>query len=208
MADEACERLDELTLNFFDKFEQIQAKREEICKIMKDGYLNLSQARYSMGNKSVCPLQYSEKMKASTFVSLNDNDGLAFEIVNFKAEDCTKDVKEEQSGSVRKRKVDKKPENENIDGSNSVKDLHVDDTEDLTLQELSLKDRKQADDPLKWFGVLVPVCLRTGQAQFRKAIDLCCELVNLENEIKTLMEKYRSQKKLKIKQKDEQSKDC
>jgi len=202
MVDTVCEKLDELTLNFFDKFEQLQAKREEICKIMKDGYLNLSQARYSMGNKSVCSLQYSEKMKASTLVDLNENGEISFEIMNVEAGDCKKDTKEGKSSSLRKRKVNNKLENENLDDKISVKDSIDDDVEveDLSSKELSLKDRKRTDNPLKWFGVLVPMCLRTGQAQFRTVIDLCCELVNLENEMKILIEKYRTQKQLKLKQ--------
>lgn len=203
MADSVCENLDELTLDFFDKFEQLQAKREEICRKMRDGYLNLSQARYSMGNKSVCSLQYSENMKATSLVEMNENGEVAFDIVKDKPGDSKEEKNEDNPSSLRKRKGKQKPERDDKDIS--AEDSKKDDdlvVEDLPLEDLSLKVRKQTD-PLKWFGVLVPMCLRTGQAQFKSTIDLCCEIVNLENDIKILMSKYRTLKQLKVKQKDE-----
>ena len=60
--EDACEELDHLIVEFLESFECLQGKREYLNASIRDGHLNLSKARYSMGNKSVGALQYSHKM--------------------------------------------------------------------------------------------------------------------------------------------------
>lgn len=54
-------------------------------------------------------------------------------------------------------------------------------------------------DPLKWFGILVPGCLKTGQNNFQSAIELSCDIVNLEMKVKEIIEKLNV---LKIRKKE------
>ncbi|XP_031559702.1 coiled-coil domain-containing protein 115-like [Actinia tenebrosa] len=208
MADDSvAEKLDDLTLEFFEKFESLQRKREELSKAMRDGYLNLSQARYSMGNKAVGPLQYSSRMQA--LVSVYENNAMQFELqknIPGHSENKKEDQEDESSSSGLRKRKGTLPSKENGEISESV-----DDNLAFGVQEIELSDMKKKDktvgrqetvgkDPLKWFGVLVPMCLRTGQNDFRSAIDLCCDLVNLENEMKDLMKNFREFKALKHKQ--------
>ena len=60
--EDACEELDHLIVEFLESFECLQGKREYLNASIRDGHLNLSKARHSMGNKSVGALQYSHKM--------------------------------------------------------------------------------------------------------------------------------------------------
>ena len=62
-----CSDLDKLTVTFFDNLELLREKREHLNGAIRDGHLNLSKARYSMGNKSVGTLQYSHKMDCALY---------------------------------------------------------------------------------------------------------------------------------------------
>ena len=42
---------------------------------------------------------------------------------------------------------------------------------------------KKVDDPLKWFGILVPNSLRSSQKCFQKAVEHSVECANIQNEI-------------------------
>jgi vacuolar-type H+-ATPase subunit D/Vma8 len=201
MADSTSEELDELTLEFFEKFEVLQRKREKLCKVMKNGYLNLSQARYSMGNKAVGTLQYSSRMQA--LISVHENDFMKFELqknILNKSVDKEEEAEENSLTSGLRKRKGIVPSKENGDISNSdVNDKLTGGVQEIELNDMVKKKKNLAQDPLKWFGVLVPMCLRTGQNDFKSAIDVCCELVNLENEIKALMKNYRELKILKHK---------
>ena len=60
--EDVCEELDHLIVEFLESFECLKGKREYLNASIRDGHLNLSKARHSMGNKSVGALQYSHKM--------------------------------------------------------------------------------------------------------------------------------------------------
>lgn len=63
----------------------------------------------------------------------------------------------------------------------------------------NLEDGKQAlQDPIKWFGLLVPPALRSSQASFRAAVgDGIPALVNVDNEMKEVeIEIRRTRKRL------------
>lgn len=202
MADDCVpEKLDELTLEFFEKFESLQQKREELCKAMRDGYLNLSQARYSMGNKAVGPLQYSSRMQA--LVLVHDNDAMKLELqrnIPGKSKDKKEDTEEESSSSGLRKRKGLLSSKENGKISELLEDNLAFGVQEMELSDLKKKNEIVKQDPLKWFGVLVPMCLRTGQNDFKSAIELCCDLVNLENEVKDLMKNYREFKALKHQQ--------
>ena len=62
------------------------------------------------------------------------------------------------------------------------------------------EDGKQAlQDPIKWFGILVPPALRSSQAYFRGAVgDNLPSLVNVDNEMKEVeIEIRRTRKRLR-----------
>lgn len=57
--------------------------------------------------------------------------------------------------------------------------------------------RSHGQDPLKWFGVLVPQNLRQGQAWFQKALDLVIQCINIKEELENCQYEYK--KLLKVK---------
>lgn len=66
-----------------------------------------------------------------------------------------------------------------------------------TKQDTDNGPRSQSQDPLKWFGVLVPQNLRQGQAWFQKALDLVVQCANVKEELENCQHEYK--KLLKVK---------
>ncbi|XP_054270348.1 coiled-coil domain-containing protein 115 [Macrosteles quadrilineatus] len=60
------------------------------------------------------------------------------------------------------------------------------------VQKVSSEDKSKNvnQDPLKWFGVLVPTNLRQAQSWFNKALDLSVQSANITVEINASLEKY------------------
>ena len=214
--DDICGELDQLTLEFFDNLELLQEKRECLNAAIRDGHLNLSKARYSMGNKSVGALQYSHKMDFALY-HVEDLDG------------CPK----EQSESTCMFKLRKSLPGKGVEPSNAIVDdgdqdknvlrrrksrqpdgLRENSDEISGIEELSIEEKLPLDgsrngcvqDPIKWFGILVPGCLKTGQKNFQSAIELSCEVVNLEAKLSEIIDKFKVIKTRKSKLNLEESK--
>jgi len=60
-------------------------------------------------------------------------------------------------------------------------------------------DSKSTQDPLHWFGILVPMPLRQTQAAFRRAIDTVCKIASLQAQLLDIHKQYRRHMKLKAK---------
>jgi len=52
-------------------------------------------------------------------------------------------------------------------------------------------------DPLHWFGILVPMPLRQSQAAFRRATDVVCKIASLQVQLLDIRGRYRSALKAK-----------
>ena len=58
------ERLDALFCDFFEKFEELRALKEECNTLLRSGFFNLGRARYNQGGKTITRLQYNLNMQA------------------------------------------------------------------------------------------------------------------------------------------------
>lgn len=65
--------------------------------------------------------------------------------------------------------------------------------------ELSLHDPKKESiqDPIKWFGVLVPQTLHKAQGMYKSSLNWIIEAVNVQNKISQLHENYDKLKQIK-----------
>ena len=50
-------------------------------------------------------------------------------------------------------------------------------------REETPQKKSDSDDPLKWFGILVPSSLKQSQKCFQKAVERSVECANIQNEI-------------------------
>ena len=65
--EDLCEEQDHLIIEFLESLECLQEKREYLNASIRGEHLHLSKARHSMGNKSLCALQYSHKMDCALY---------------------------------------------------------------------------------------------------------------------------------------------
>ena len=195
--EDICIQLDKLTVEFFDNLELLQEKRENLNAAIRDGHLNLSKARYSMGNKSVGALQYSHKMDYALYHVRNEQPMDSSFILELQktlpgkvmvTSETGVHENDEEKNVLRRRK----PQNsDNLSREHNeitaIEELSYSKEEELALNDSS---NGYVQDPLKWFGILVPGCLKTGQKNFQSAIELSCEVANLEAKAREIIGKF------------------
>jgi hypothetical protein len=187
-------QLDNILVEFFETLGKLYKEQANLENMMKNGFLMMSRARYNMGTKSVGISQYDERnMKASKMVSMTTDDvngRKTFEFVN--PSDCTFDSSDESnelkgSSGLRQRK--------NV-GSERVETLGPE-GDQLISNDSNSKNCKIDNDPIKWFGVLVPQSLRQSQGYFKQATETVLNVSNLKMKVLDLKDKYKSLQKEK-----------
>ncbi|EPY75883.1 Coiled-coil domain-containing protein 115 [Camelus dromedarius] len=150
-------KLDSLLLQLLGDLEELEAKRAALNARVEEGWLSLSKARYNMGAKSVGPLQYASRMEPQVRVGTSEaQDGLQkFWLV--RAGTQTPEEVGPREAALRRRKgLTRTPE----------------------------PDPSPApQDPLNWFGILVPHSLRQAQASFREGLQLAADMASLQSRI-------------------------
>ena len=199
------QKLDELLLEFFEKVEELQSTRNALASDMKNGFLLMSKARYSMGNKSVSSLQYSEKMDARVKVITKDDfltkSPEEKEEVKGKNSKAFQIVSEGDSTSAEKLETDSNPEcsvrRRRVVLTDKNKKDFVNSSELDEEEHVSKKTVKKFNDPLRWFGVLVPSCLRQCQQEFKSSCQFLCQIACLQFEINQILGDIKQLKELK-----------
>ncbi|XP_035675766.1 coiled-coil domain-containing protein 115-like [Branchiostoma floridae] len=196
-----CERLDELIVELFDKLEALTAARKRMDDHLKQGYFNLAKARYSLGVKGVGQIQYAAIMEPLVHVHVSEEDScskfnLDRIIPNKSSSGAAKKVSfDDQESKVRRRHTGRGDEEneEQREGSDEEEDDEVAElssgVEDLELHQVV--DPHSLQDPLRWFGILVPPCLRHGQHSFSQVIAMSCQVASLQSQIDQLRLEYR-----------------
>uniref|UniRef100_A0A8D0B7E0 Vacuolar ATPase assembly protein VMA22 n=1 Tax=Salvator merianae TaxID=96440 RepID=A0A8D0B7E0_SALMN len=181
---EVCEELDQIILQIFDALELLQTKRKAFNSLVEQGWFSLSKSRYAMGNKSVSTLQYGHQMTPLVRVktSETEKDEVEFNIV---AEDL----------DAPKQKVESTAVVEEIGPSEQVlrrrkgpgKTEGTAQAQDATSRPA---DTPGHQNPLHWFGILVPQSLRQAQRTFQEGIYLAAEIASLQSKIETARRHY------------------
>ncbi|XP_053452973.1 coiled-coil domain-containing protein 115 [Nycticebus coucang] len=164
--------LDSLLLQLLGDLEELEAKRAALNTRVEEGWLSLAKARYAMGAKSVGPLQYASCMEPQVCVRASEaQDGLQkFRVVKAGAQ-TPEEVGPREEGLRRRKGPTKTPVQESSEGP---------------------------QDPLNWFGILVPHSLRQAQASFRDGLQLAADIASLQNRIDWGQSQFRElQEKLK-----------
>ncbi|KAL3860997.1 hypothetical protein ACJMK2_007090 [Sinanodonta woodiana] len=185
-----CEKLDDVALEFFNTLSTLYEVQDKLEETMKDGFLNLSRSRYSMGIKSVSCLQWNENnMVATTKVCVDsDSSCTPFLLQENKTADgnALYVSPDTESTTLRYRKAASKSLPD--DDSDKIEDLIP-----LKKMESSSKEMTKSlksKDPLHWFGVLVPQTLRQSQRQFQDAVELTVTIANLRTKLLSLRKDY------------------
>ncbi|XP_072552877.1 coiled-coil domain-containing protein 115 [Salminus brasiliensis] len=193
--------LDQQLLRFMDRLEILQEKRQKLNSLIEEGWFNISKARYSMGNKQVSALQYASEMEPLICVhsSLSEKGEVEFkcERTELKTEEQGPSGTVENigptEGGLRRRTNVKQKETSKEDTPEGQQEKEPQD---------SMKSEKslcQHQDPLKWFGILVPQNLKQAQAAFKEVITLSAEMATLQSAILATRKEMQTQMKEKHK---------
>ncbi|EDL99311.1 similar to 2310061I09Rik protein (predicted) [Rattus norvegicus] len=166
------EELDSKCLQLLSDLEELEAKRAALNARVEEGWLSLAKARYAMGAKSVGPLQYASRMEPQVCVRASEaQDGpQTFRVIKANAQ-----IPEEVGPSEASLRRRKGPTKTKESGSSVV-----------------------PQDPLNWFGILVPHSLRQAQASFRDGLQLAADIASLQTRINWGLSQLRGlQRKLK-----------
>nr|CAD7455615.1 unnamed protein product [Timema tahoe] len=165
--------------------EQVKCKLA-LEEMTKSGFWNLAKARYIMGNSSVSALQLPSEGTCADIVALTtvykSEDEFTLQTIS-----PTK-VKKTLTGELRKRTNNSNVNDEEVDEDKERRDK-IPDVFDVAQPELV--------DPVNWFGVLVPQNLRQAQSNFKSALELVVDSVNVQNRLKAAQAKYNSLLKVK-----------
>ncbi|KAG8513167.1 Coiled-coil domain-containing protein 115 [Galemys pyrenaicus] len=146
--------LDSLLLQLLGDLEELEAKRAALNSRVEEGWFSLSKARYAMGAKAVGPLQYASRMEPQVCVSTCEAQDRLQKFWVVKAGAPTPEEVGPREATLRRRKGPSKtrePETSPV-----------------------------PQDPLNWFGILVPHSLRQAQASFQEGLQLAADIASLQ----------------------------
>ncbi|XP_069065628.1 coiled-coil domain-containing protein 115 isoform X1 [Pleurodeles waltl] len=207
---EVCEELDRLLLHMMSELETLQRKRVALNELVEQGWFSLSQSRYAMGNKGVSSLQYGSQMEPLVRVSASFS---LFSLLGSASEDGSCQFQVERITSTKQETADapylpivedigprdqvlrKRKGPVKTEEPTSPEKLPVDEAEPSMpgkAQGIKEAERVASQDPLKWFGILVPQSLRRAQNSFKQGLDLAVEVAELQSSIETTRIQYRT----------------
>ncbi|XP_068588667.1 coiled-coil domain-containing protein 115 [Cebidichthys violaceus] len=185
--EESSVLLDEKLLRFMDQLELLEEKRATLNSLIEQGWFSMSKARYSMGNKHVSPLQYASEIEPLVCVHAKTLDSGEVDFCTERVtQKCCNEVGKDdgsiedigpQEEGVRRRIKPKKDiaEKEASEETSSEKAPEV--------TPVRKSDQNPQQDPLKWFGILVPQSLKHAQSSFKQVIELSAEIATLQTAI-------------------------
>ncbi|XP_067880222.1 coiled-coil domain-containing protein 115 [Heterodontus francisci] len=203
-----CERLDWQLLRYLQEMEQLRERQERLERLMEQGWFSLSKARYSMGSKWVSSLQYGPEMVplAQVDVSLKEDGRHSFKVERV----VPGEVKRTEAGREERKEIMEIGAKDQVRrrkarwrGEEERKLLPEDELADRmqALKESPREEGKPAgqgdgplpgQDPLKWFGILVPQSLRLAQTSFKEVMEVAAEVATLQSSLVSTKAEYRA----------------
>ncbi|KAJ9577148.1 hypothetical protein L9F63_006270, partial [Diploptera punctata] len=179
-----CHDLDLLTINMFELMEEQIKCKMQMEELMKSSCLELAKSRYIMGNHNVSKLQLPTE---------DSEDVLALKTVASTVEtknnvECTVFKLNTNSENTHKTEIE--------DG---VRERIVTDGDERELCTKPKSENGIVNDPIKWFGFLVPQNLRQAQKGFQNLLELVIESANIQSELEATRKKMNKLRKLKKK---------
>ncbi|KAM4643642.1 coiled-coil domain-containing protein 115 [Amazona ochrocephala] len=158
--------MDAAALALMEALEALQQRRRLLEGLLREGWLSLSHARYSLGCHRVSSLQYGATMapRVRVLASQDPGEPLHFEEVPGTGDD---------------------PEDPQEGGGNGLRQRRGP-------SEKGGAPSRPPPDPLTWFGVLVPPSLRRAQGSFTQGVTLALEVAELQSAVTAAAERYRA----------------
>ncbi|KAL9609453.1 MAG: hypothetical protein Q9167_005782 [Letrouitia subvulpina] len=166
--------LDKLLENYLNKLHQYQSLQQALHKELSSGYFSLAQANFTSPNRMRYGQDfYDERMSASLRFSISGATPKIF------VQGIPSTVNDSE------QTVSQPPASDQLDPPDSPKYEKVESSS-------TEGESKQSQDPLRWFGILVPSALRQSQGTFKSIVthiipvlaDTRNDMVRLEIEIR------------------------
>ncbi|XP_074428056.1 coiled-coil domain-containing protein 115 isoform X2 [Larus michahellis] len=160
------EALDAAALELLEALESLQRKRQELGHLLRQGWLSLSQARYSLGCHRVSSLQYGATMvpRVRVLPRQDAGGGLCFQ---------------EVPGT------DPQEPDPQLGGGDGLRQRRAPPAKGGA-------PPRRPPDPLTWFGVLVPPSLRQAQGSFVQGVTVALEVAGLQEAVTAATARYRA----------------
>ncbi|RLV62530.1 hypothetical protein DV515_00019219 [Chloebia gouldiae] len=159
--------LDAAALEVMEALELLQQRREQLEQHLRQGWLSLAQARYSLGCHRVSSLQYGATMVPRVRVChRQDPEGRPHfeEVPGTGGDPEDPDPQQGEGDGLRQRRG---------------------------APEKGGAPSRPPPDPLGWFGVLVPPTLRQAQGSFQRGVTLAVEVAELQATVEAAAARYR-----------------
>ncbi|XP_060913251.1 coiled-coil domain-containing protein 115 [Labrus mixtus] len=194
--------LDEKLLRFMDQLELLEEKRAALNSLIEQGWFSISKARYSMGNKQVSALQFASEIEPLVCVHARTLD-------NGEVDFCTEKVQQKCSNEPEKHETpieDVGPQEEGVRRRIKPKNdtMEKEECEEASSKKspeitpVSRSERSPQQDPLKWFGILVPQSLKQAQSSFKQVIELSAEIATLQTAVLNTRQELKHSRKDKL----------
>ncbi|XP_040568445.1 coiled-coil domain-containing protein 115 [Lepeophtheirus salmonis] len=176
---EINDELDSLYMKITELSQDLIDQKLLLEKLMMNGFNGFARARYNLGTpESVSSLnipstEFPALVKIDRTECLRTENNVRFNYFNMCQNDIqtNSDFKSEEGSSL------------NFLGKTSnLRNRSLIDIQEKKYQVVSKKF-----DPLLWFGILVPRCLKDSQSSFKKANDYIIEIANIQNEIQGII---------------------
>ena len=173
-----CNELDNLAIRILNVMRNIMLERQYLDGNLKDGFINIAKSRYLMRGQKISKHQINtSNLIASKKVSSSDNTINGVKFTSFH-------IHKKKFSSV----------------SEEVPSKFVSSDENCDRESSSRNEKNSlstVENPLHWFGLLVPDALKSSQSRFEQALETSVKIVSLQNELKALCESYRNLKQKK-----------
>jgi len=182
--EEICAQLDQFLILQFTLVEEMQQCRRNLAKAMKDGHWNLAQARHA--GAKIGPLHYDMGMRASLSLQVVEPSSSNEENDRFSDESLAESLAS-LSISEHRPKSEATPSGEipaQFAKQNSAAGATSDNEE---LEE----ERRKVENPLSWYGMLVPPALRQAQKDWTVALHSGVAIANLAFQIQQLQQQIK-----------------
>ncbi|XP_055788754.1 coiled-coil domain-containing protein 115 isoform X1 [Salvelinus fontinalis] len=197
---EECVLLDKKLLVFMDQLELLEEKRERLNSLIEQGWFSMSKARYSMGNKQVSALQYGSEMEPLVRVHTRTlESGEAEFQTKRRTLKCPEERQVEDIGPKDKEGVRRRVKTQEVPDQSDNNDPWTE-TEPATS---SKPEPNPQQDPLKWFGILVPQTLKQAQASFKQVVELSAEMAALQSAVLTTRQQLQMKQKSRSQNSDQ-----
>ncbi|KAJ2684213.1 hypothetical protein IWW39_005041 [Coemansia spiralis] len=170
--------IDSQLLELFGCVAEYQQLRDSSSSLLRQSFFNLAQAKRSAGYQWISPDLYSGRARAIATVSIDEEHPVSMRVVRNNSHTGSDDKQEQDS--------DKDNADSGLRRRGQRSSDEAEDEEDSPgdAEKPAKKQRAAAgNDPLLWFGMLVPPALKSAQSGFVSSLDQLVRLAQLKHRI-------------------------